>query len=148
MSAAEADEFMVSEWNKVVRPCDKIYHLGDVAIQRSSLQVVSRLNGHKVLIRGNHDIFKLKDYIPYFDDIRGTHKLEKYILSHYPIDHGSIPRWCVANIHGHTHIRTVRKARLFGLLGNVSDPRYINICVEHTGYAPVPFELIKSRQTK
>lgn len=56
-SAEEMDEAMVRNWNTVVRPHDKVYHLGDVVIRRECLRILDRLNGKKRLIRGNHDIF-------------------------------------------------------------------------------------------
>ena len=59
----EMDEEMIKRWNETVRPNDKVYHLGDVVINRKALTTLSRLNGDKVLIRGNHDIFKLEEYI-------------------------------------------------------------------------------------
>ena len=40
---------------KTVRPTDKVYHLGDVAINRNGLKALERLNGKKVLIKGNHE---------------------------------------------------------------------------------------------
>ena len=58
----EMDEFMVEAWNERVRPNDKVYHLGDVVINRRALSTMSRLNGDKVLIRGNHDIFRDDEY--------------------------------------------------------------------------------------
>ena len=61
----EMDEAMVKLWNERVRPNDKVYHLGDVVINRRALSIMSRLNGDKVLIRGNHDIFKIEDYTKY-----------------------------------------------------------------------------------
>ena len=63
----EMDEFMVERWNKVVRPNDKVYHLGDVVIARKALAILDRLNGDKVLIKGNHDIFKITDYLKHID---------------------------------------------------------------------------------
>ena len=68
--ADQMDEAMIQYWNETVKPTDKVYHLGDVAIPRKGLQVLNRLNGDKVLIKGNHDIYKLSDYTPYFRDIR------------------------------------------------------------------------------
>jgi calcineurin-like phosphoesterase family protein len=62
----EMDEEMVRRWNETVRPNDKVYHLGDVVINRKALKTLSRLNGDKVLIKGNHDIFKLDEYPEYF----------------------------------------------------------------------------------
>ena len=45
----EMDEFMVEAWNERVRPNDKVYHLGDVVINRKSLGIMRRLNGDKVV---------------------------------------------------------------------------------------------------
>ena len=114
----EMDEAMVERWNLVVRPFDKVYHLGDVAIAKRSLVTLSRLNGKKVLIRGNHDIFNLKDYTPYFYDIRGSHKLNNFVLSHIPVHPATITnRWCAGNVHGHLHGNWVMD-------GDSKDPRY------------------------
>ena len=62
----EMDEDMVRMWNETVRPNDKVYHLGDVVINRKALKTLHRLNGDKVLIRGNHDIFRDEEYRQYF----------------------------------------------------------------------------------
>ena len=52
-SADEMDEALVAAWNDKVKPEDTVYHLGDVTFKK--LEMVSRLNGTKILIRGNHD---------------------------------------------------------------------------------------------
>src|SRR6056297_154000 len=140
-SAEEGDEIIRETWNWRVRANDKVYHLGDVAIPRKALKCMEGLNGRKVLIRGNHDIFKMKDYAEYFDDIRGTHKLADIILTHYPIHPESIPlHWCRGIIHGHTHTNCVV------LEDSVTpDRRYENVCIEHTDMGPVEFEEVRSR---
>jgi len=56
-SADEMDEAMVKSWNERVKPTDKIYHLGDAVINRKASKTLGRLNGDKVSIRGNHDLF-------------------------------------------------------------------------------------------
>jgi calcineurin-like phosphoesterase family protein len=57
--AHEMDEEMIKRWNKVVQPKDTVYHLGDFAFFGGNVDVLkgiaSRLNGYKILIRGNHD---------------------------------------------------------------------------------------------
>ncbi|NBU74861.1 MAG: hypothetical protein EBS30_06540, partial [Planctomycetes bacterium] len=52
----------IKNWNDRVGPNDKVYHLGDVVINRKALGIMRRLNGDKVLIRGNHDIFRDDEY--------------------------------------------------------------------------------------
>jgi len=127
----EADEYMVERWNDVVGKFDRVYHLGDVVINRRFLPILNRLNGRKILIKGNHDIFKLKDYSQYFDDIRATQKLDVFIMSHIPIHPDSIPHWCSGNIHGHMH-------------GNIlPDKRYFNASVEQIKYTPITLSEIK-----
>lgn len=141
--SAEGDEMMIEAWNGVVHPKDTVYHLGDIAIRRGGLQLLGRLNGRKILVRGNHDIFKLSDYTPWFEDIRGSHKIDRLILSHYPIHPDSIPHWCDANVHGHTHSNGVTMISEDG--ERVPDPRYLNACVEAIGLSPVPVEKIAER---
>lgn len=131
------DETMITNWNKHVNKNDQVYHLGDVSISRKNIKVLEQLNGKKVLIRGNHDIFKISDYLPYFKDIRGTHRLDKtFILSHYPV-HKSCLGDGIINMHGHIHYRKVM------LNDNYIDPAYFNCCVEHHNYCPIPFEIAK-----
>ncbi len=43
-------------WNEVVEPNDLVYYLGDFAMNANLVPfLVSRLNGNKILIPGNHD---------------------------------------------------------------------------------------------
>lgn len=48
---------MIERWNSVISATDTVYHLGDSAFLPVDIQsnILSRLNGRKVLIRGNHD---------------------------------------------------------------------------------------------
>lgn len=132
----EMDEEMVKRWNETVKPTDKVYHLGDVVINRRCLSILHRLNGDKVLIKGNHDIFKLSDYTPHFKDIRSYHVMNNMILSHVPVHPDSFGRFR-ANIHGHLHQRRV----MCEIWGNYEiDPRYFNVSVEQTEFKPILFE--------
>ena len=140
----EMDEFMVEAWNARVRPNDKVYHLGDVVMSRRSLSIMDRLNGDKVLIRGNHDIFKDEDYRKYFRELRAYHVMNGMILSHIPIHSESLGRFGV-NIHGHLHAnRVMRPARVLEEFIDhgctTIDERYHCVCVEQTDFAPILFE--------
>jgi len=144
----EMDEEMVKRWNETVRPNDKVYHLGDVVINRKALKTLARLNGEKVLIKGNHDIFKLSDYIPYFKDIRGYHVMNGMILSHIPVHESNLYRFGT-NIHGHLHSnRIMMKVQLPYKEKEIINPNYWCACVEHTDYRPILFEeaLIRIRE--
>lgn len=140
-SAEEMNEVMVRRWNERVGPADKVYHLGDVVINRKYLSVLERLNGDKVLIKGNHDIFRLEDYTKYFRDIRGYHVMNGMILSHVPVHTDSLERFG-CNIHGHLHANRVMKTD-YGR--EVIDPRYFNVSVECIDFAPILFEDVIKR---
>lgn len=141
----EMDEALVENWNKVVRPQDKVYHLGDVVINRRAIPTLGRLNGEKILIKGNHDVFRLSEYAPYFKDIRGCGVLADFALTHVPIHPQSLERW-KGNFHGHLHANRVmtevtRFSRSIGEHNTlVIDPRYLCLCVEHTNFTPVSLE--------
>ena len=137
----EMDEFMIRAWNERVRPNDKVYHLGDVVINRRALVTLGRLNGDKVLIRGNHDIFKDDEYRKYFRELRAYHVMNGMILSHIPIHSDSLGRFGT-NIHGHLHANRV----MTEVWGEYKiDPRYHCVCVEATDFAPILFEDVIKR---
>ena len=140
----EMDEFMVEAWNAKVRPNDKVYHLGDVVINRRALKIMSRLNGDKVLIRGNHDIFPDTEYREYFRELRAYHVMNGMILSHIPVHPESLGRFGV-NIHGHTHANRVMRDLAVCGRDNVIDTRYHCVCVEQTDFAPILFEDVIER---
>jgi len=142
----EMDEEMVKRWNERVKPTDKVYHLGDVVINRKALKIMHRLNGDKVLIRGNHDIFKDDDYREHFRELRAYHVMNGMILSHIPIHEESLGRFGV-NIHGHLHANRVMTSKHKGSTPIV-DVRYHCVCVEQTDFAPILFEDVIKRITE
>lgn len=132
-SAAEMDEVMVERWNKVVKPSDHVYHLGDVAMKWQQMDaVMPRLNGKKRLVRGNHDIFETKRYSKWFAEIYGIRVLNGMIMTHIPIHPDSMSRFR-ANIHGHVHNSTA-----------LTYP-YVNVSVEAINYTPVSLEEVSAR---
>ena len=151
-SVEAMDEALVDNWNSVVKDGDTVYHLGDVAINRKALSTLGRLKGRKILIKGNHDIFKIKDYLEHFEDVRAYKVLPKHgiIMSHIPIHPQQLYRFKV-NVHGHLHSNRVRENHETTYLdthtgkyqqGNRDDPRYINVSVEQINYTPINLETI------
>lgn len=53
----DMDRQLIQKWNSVVKKEDKVFVLGDVAFCSKSRakELVSQLNGTKILIMGNHD---------------------------------------------------------------------------------------------
>ena len=139
----EMDEEMVKRWNETVRPNDKVYHLGDVVINRKAMSTLYRLNGDKVLIRGNHDIFRDEEYRQHFRELRAYHVMNGMILSHIPIHEESLGRFGV-NIHGHLHANRVKIAKHAKDKPEI-DTRYHCVCVEQTDFRPILFEDVIKR---
>lgn len=136
-NAEEADEAMIQRHNARVKAEDRVYMVGDIVFHKRELHKVGRMNGRKVLIKGNHDLLDIKEYLPYFDDIRGVHQFKGFVITHIPIHPGSIARWGV-NIHGHLHANKVLKDD-----GSI-DSRYFNVSVECINYTPVSLEEIRN----
>lgn len=132
----EMNEALISNWNSVVRPHDTVYNLGDVVINRSALPILHRLNGIKVLVKGNHDVFRVSEYLEHFKDIQGSATLDGFICTHIPIHPISLGRW-KGNIHGHLHSKRVMT------YNNQIDPRYFCVSMEHINYTPLALEDLK-----
>lgn len=136
----EHDEYLIEQHNKEVKPNDKVYYLGDLVFSKKYIHLVGRMNGDKVLIKGNHDKLELKEYLPYFRDIRACHQFDGMFLSHVPIHTESLSRWKI-NVHGHLHANRVMTA-----FGAKVDERYQSVCMEQLDdYTPISLEDLKLR---
>jgi len=136
-SVEEMNEALIKNWNSVVGAGDKVYHLGDVAFKNSHSvsSIFPRLNGEKVLIKGNHDILKPSLYLQFFKDIRAYHQLDKILLAHIPVHPDSMSRWR-GQIHGHVHNNSLK------------DKRFYNVSVEAINYTPIEFGVIREHYEK
>lgn len=122
----EMDQVMVEAWNARVKENDTVYHLGDIAVNYQNHQpervaneqiatLLGQLNGHLVLIKGNHDRRSLFKYLAAHNprvgkrvkyEFHDVGKLIKYdhhqlYLTHYPMMMGIAPK--IINLHGHIH---------------------------------------------
>lgn len=102
---------MVEEWNAKVQFGDCVYILGDVAFMSGSDagRMVNRLNGTKILIRGNHDRKTLKD-ATFFNAFAEVHEYldinydgHKIVMFHYPIAEWDQMHRGALHFHGHLH---------------------------------------------
>jgi calcineurin-like phosphoesterase family protein len=135
----QMDDYIVTRWNEVVKPKDKVYHIGDVTAGgkrgRPHIATVGKCNGQKRLVRGNHDDQETKYFLPFFEEIYATRVFEDMILSHIPLHPGSIrEKW--TNVHGHVHNNV--PALHIG-------PKYLNVSVEVTDYRPLSLEEVRVR---
>lgn len=141
----EMDEAMIRNWNSTVGHSDVVIHLGDVGFTKKLRSIVSRLNGKKILIRGNHDN-RTSDRkfleMGFVDIQKEPFDYMGFVLSHYPV--GSVmyrhlkdvPLDGKINLYGHVHNGTE-----FDILRD--SPNHLCLCVEHTRYRPVSIDEVR-----
>ncbi|GEL16055.1 metallophosphoesterase family protein [Pediococcus cellicola] len=118
------NETIIKNWNARVKPADTVYHLGDIALyfthpaklsNEAVFEVLKALNGHLILIKGNHDsrdLFKFLDHHNFiltgkpkfeFHDVGALIKLNhrQLYMTHYPMMMGIVKQ--IINLHGHIH---------------------------------------------
>ena len=132
-SVEAMDEYMIEKWNSVVKPGDRVYHLGDVTFDYEQYKEINaRLNGSKRLIVGNHDDipklvrggwFKKVQYWRLFKD-------HNFTCTHVPLRRDQMRHTIYLNVHGHTHKQMVE------------EPGYFNLCVENHDYTPVSIDTL------
>lgn len=92
-SIEEHDTYLISNWNNVVDKNDLVIILGDFSFRKANgtMDLLSQLNGDKMLIKGNHDMF-LNDktfdkslFIGVYDYLEIKYKGQELVLMHYPI---------------------------------------------------------------
>ncbi len=140
---------MIENWNRVVGKDDMVIHLGDLVAGMKGRyellkKIVSKLNGNRILIRGNHDHFSNERYIDElgFEAVYNHFILSDILFTHYPLEiHDHSKAREIANvknleniyklnnlnkvIHGHTHKR------------DVDIENHFNCSVEQINYTPV-----------
>lgn len=116
---AAMDAYLEQVWNDTVTSADTVYFLGDLGMYRKKQDFVAqlvRLNGQKVLFKGNHDHrdqlkAALQEPATGVIEVIETAKALKINgqpvwLSHYAQD---LPYPMIA-VHGHTHESTYKSA--------------------------------------
>lgn len=148
LSTKEMDECMIERHNKLVKPSDHWYCLGDISMMRPRFvaQQLKAMNGHKRLVRGNHDVFKTKEYLEFFDEVYGVRVLDNILFTHIPVHPTSLGRFS-ANVHGHVHTGPdlTPAVCMRTSTDEIWITPYVNITVEHTDYYPLSLEEIKAR---
>lgn len=135
----EMNELMIQRWNEVVRPGDKVYHLGDVVMGNDQEGWMKkhwpRLTGQKRIIVGNHDNIKMLSSGGFFAKVEMWRVFSEFglILSHIPLHESGLYRGAgngqqMLNVHGHIHQNP-----------SPNGP-YRCVCVEQTNYYPINIE--------
>ena len=126
---------MIDNWNGLVEDPDIVYILGDFGADGYEAELLSKLNGHKYLIKGNHDS-KDNDYYRKagFEEVYDHPIIIDgfWILSHDALYVNSNMPY--ANIFGHVHNSPIIKD---------FSKQHFCVSVERIDYTPISFESIK-----
>ena len=102
------DETIIQNWNTRVTDEDTVCVLGDAfwKNEADSVAIFSRLNGHKHLIRGNHDrvhgkLGTLWESIEHYAEI--TDGTTQVVMCHYPIPFYKGQFYGGVMLYGHVH---------------------------------------------
>jgi calcineurin-like phosphoesterase family protein len=106
LDVEEMNELLISNHNARVKPTDTVYFLGDIGFCSITKlkEIVSRLNGNKIHLLGNHDPdgpiegfmeTRIFDVVQ-FNDVN-------VVLMHYPIEEWPGKERGYIHLHGHCH---------------------------------------------
>jgi calcineurin-like phosphoesterase family protein len=144
-SLDEMESELMRRWNAIVAPWDEVFILGDFSFHGSTktAEILSRLHGLKILVRGNHDDVKSDEKakrLGFFQMVPGGRVIiegREFAVSHYPYlgegDSTEVERFTSRRLsdqgnwllHGHVHREWKVKKRM------------INVGVDMWDYAPV-----------
>lgn len=107
------NEWLIELWNKKVGKRDRIYLLGDLGFNASYEgttpleEIFQRLNGVKILVRGNHDEKNkrvlLLPWADEFDLVTVKDNGMRAVCCHYPLETWNHAHDGYLMLHGHSH---------------------------------------------
>ena len=107
-SVKDMDDTMIYLWNQRVSKKDKVYIVGDFAVDsQTAVKTLKELNGEKILILGNHDSVFDEKTLCYFDltaticTIRDEN--HSVTLCHYPLLSYENSIYGGYHVFGHIH---------------------------------------------
>ena len=150
-SVEEMDKVIINNWNAAIGPKDEVYIIGDFTMRPAAdaHEYLTRLNGHKYFIKGNHDRF-LKNFESYASDfvwVKDYYVLRtdeyRIVLFHFPIlEWDQFYRGAI-HCFGHVHNSPLSGERL----SLMSGPAF-NVGVDVNEFYPVSLTDIIKRASQ
>lgn len=135
---AEMDSALVEAWNSRIGPGDAVWHLGDFSYRnaQSAQSYLTRLNGQKHLIHGNHDSAEARE-APGWASSQTMAEItadgHRLVLLHYGMRVWPRSHYGSIHLYGHSH------GQLSG------DHQSLDVGVDCWGYQPVSLSEIRER---
>lgn len=148
VDAEDMNEQLIERWNEVVAPDDTVYHLGDFVMHQSENipPILERLNGHIILVRGNHETKRKLAVLEQFPDkveIKDIAYLQYkqlfFVMCHMPMTNPDFLDMVVQDnsevvvVHGHVH----DKVKFF-----TPDTHSFNVSADVIDFAPVNIDVL------
>lgn len=138
-SVKRMNDAMVQAWNDKVSPEDTVWHLGDFALTKDrdgASRILDKLNGHKHLVRGNHDpswVCNLPQWESVQDYKEQRIEGKNIVLCHYAMRVWNRSHHGALMFYGHSHAT---------LPGNSQS---VDVGVDNWDYAPIGLDEILAR---
>ena len=120
------NNYIISKHNSIVKNDDIVIHLGDISAglkgrKQQLKEQLMKLNGRKILLRGNHDYESDNFYIDAgFEKVGQYMIIKDMFLNHYALEDNEYTKYeekqmieifktsnCTTIVHGHSHTRLV-----------------------------------------
>lgn len=136
-SVDEMNKTLISNWNKVVKDNDIVYHLGNFAWDPFiAEEALNELNGNIIFMLGEYDdslleLYDIFDNINILEDQIYKDPNLKAVLSHWPLEEWSGKKNGLYHYHGST---------LKNLKTDLSKMNRVNVCCDNFNYTPQNIE--------
>ena len=126
---------ILNNYKKCIKPNDTFIFLGDLYDARTIFDMklvpkifdIKKLKGHKIMIKGNHDVNTTQFYLDLgFDEVyEKSYNIGNIVFSHEPIEVNDDE----INIHGHIHFSET--------YWGMEPTNHLDAYIEHYDYKPV-----------
>ena len=134
------NECLIENWNTKVSTDDLVIHCGDFALCSADRfdEIIKRLRGRKILIKGNHDSRSIIFYLDHgFSFVCNYFSMKNILFTHRPLPIDT--KFSEAyHVFGHIHNNETIDS---------GDKKRINVSVEVTEYFPVSLDEILQKNT-
>ena len=143
-NVGDMDDEIIERWNKVVKPGDAVYHLGDFAFTRSAKEaglIARTLNGQIHLILGNHDRSAVRKAagFAWMGDYKYIHVGDiTIVMFHFPLRTWHKSHFGSWHLYGHHH----------GSLDERLGVPSFDVGVDVWNFTPVSFKQVEEQMKK